>query len=394
MFRKPPSKLELLQDAAVNALDSLRDAVADLPADQVAKTLAQRTEGARRVAAAAQKNAAHAAAGAGQTAAQNLEAARERAAGVASSAAANTSGAAQHAGEAVAHAAQALSDALSGVMGTAGDVLGGAVHGVGDRWQALRGRAGDAAEHAGESAADFHEHVHDNASRLFRLGGQRAAEAGTHAQETAHDWSGLARDAASAAASLAASKAARAADAARSVSRRSITLPAPIEIEEKESSSSHWLWFLVGILAGGAIMLLLAPASGRRNRAVVSDKLRQAKRGAQSLGGAAAEQVHDLKNRAGGMLHERMASGEIDDADDLTIADRVRTALGEAPATRHMERLNVDVFQGLATLRGPVADAALQAEIETIVRAVKGVTDVKLDLLVEESSEDTPTFVG
>ena len=45
------SKLELLQDAAVNALDSLRDAVADLPADEVARTLAKRTESARRAAA-------------------------------------------------------------------------------------------------------------------------------------------------------------------------------------------------------------------------------------------------------------------------------------------------------------------------------------------------------
>lgn len=367
MFRKPPSKLELLQDSTVSALDTLRDAIADLPADRVSKTVAQKTEAARRAAAVAQKNAATAAAGAGQTAAHSLEAAREHAATAVSGAAIGVShaahatgdvlsGAAHHAGEAVSHAAHAVTGAVTGAVGAAGNVLGGAVHGVETKWQALRGGAADASENAGEAAAHAHE---------------SAANAISHA------------------ASLAAAKAA---SAARAVSRRSVTLPMPVEVEEKESSS-RWLWMLVGILAGAAVMLLLAPSSGRRNRALALDKLRKAKHGAQSLGGAAVAKAHDLKNRAEGALHERTAGGE-DDADDNTIADRVRTALGEAEATRDLARLNIDCVHGLVTVRGPMADEELQSKISNIVRAVKGVTDLKLDLLLDESENENPTFVG
>jgi gas vesicle protein len=356
MLRKPPSKLEQLQDSAVNALDALRDAVADLPADRVSKTVAQKAEAARRAAAVAQKNAAHVAAGAGQTAAHGLEAARERTAHVASGAASGVSHAAHATGDVLSSAAHTVSDAVTGAVGAAGSVLSGAVHGIEDKWHALRGGAADAGENAHATATNAHE-------------------------SAAH--------AISNAASLAAAKAA---SAARAVSRRSVTLPAPVEVEEKESSS-RWLWMLVGVLAGAAIMLLLAPSSGRRNRALVTDKLRKAKHGAQSLGGAAVAKAHDLKNRAEGAIHERTAGGA-DDADDITIADRVRTAIGEAEATRNLDRLNIDCVHGLVTVRGPMADAELQAAIEKVVRAVKGVTDVKLDLLLDESEDENPTFVG
>jgi gas vesicle protein len=400
MFRKPPSKLEQLQDATVNALDSLRDAVADLPADRVSKTVAQRTEAARRAAAAARQHAAATAAtvaaGAGQTAAQPLETARERTAGAASGAVAGVSqaahttgevlsGVAQHAGEAVSQAAHAVSDAVTGVVGSAGGAVHGAVHGVENRWQSLRGRAGDAAENAGERAHEAQE----SAAGWLHFGGRRAVDASAQASDAAHDWSETAREAAINAAALAAAKAA---SARHMLSRHSVTLPAPVEVEEKESSS-RWLWMVVGVLAGAAIMLLFAPASGRRNRALVKDKLRKAKHEAKALGDSAVHKAADLKRRAEGALHERTA-GSDDDADDITIADRVRTTLGESAATRNLERINVDCVDGLVTLRGPMADAALQAEIEAVVRGVKGVREVKLDLLLDESTEDSPTFVG
>lgn len=334
MFRKPPSKLEQLQDTVVHALDELRDAVADLPADRASKIAADKLKAAdqkrRQLAAlAAQRSetlrtrageAAHATAGVVSHGAHNIAQTAQNAthaAGGAISGAAST----------VAGAASSVAGAVTGAASTIGSVAGNVAHSAGDRWHSLRG----------------------------------------HGQETAHETTDAAHDAAQSA--IAAAKA----RAAKAFARNSVELPAPVEIREEESSS-RWLWIAVGVLAGAAIMLLFAPG-GRRRRALISDK------------------AGDISRRAAGAIHERTAKGT-DDADDITIADRVRTALGSAPATRDMERLNVDCADGLVTLRGPIADAALQSEIEAIVRSVKGVREVKLDLLLDESESDSPTFVG
>ena len=164
--------------------------------------------------------------------------------------------------------------------------------------------------------------------------------------------------------------------------------------QEKTGGDSRFLWLAFGILGGVILALLLAPNSGRRSRAALRDKIGKAGRGAKSLGKSAARKKADLGNRIEGKLHERASQKTEDDADDITVADRVRTALGEHEATRNLERINVDCADGLVTLRGPIVEGELQAQIETVVRSVRGVRDVRSDLLISDAPEDAQTFVG
>lgn len=161
---------------------------------------------------------------------------------------------------------------------------------------------------------------------------------------------------------------------------------------KNEDATSKWLWIAVGALAGAALMLFLAPNNGRRSRALAQDKLSKASRKTAELRREAARKAADLRNKTEGKLHEmRNADGE-DFADDVTVADRVRTALGEAAATRNFERINVDCVDGVVTLRGAMLDDELEKQIETIVGAVKGVREVRSKFLIDESGGEV--FVG
>jgi hypothetical protein len=161
-----------------------------------------------------------------------------------------------------------------------------------------------------------------------------------------------------------------------------------------EDATSKWLWIALGALAGASLMLFLAPSNGRRSRALVKDKLKSAGGNAAKLRQEAARRAADLRNRAEGKLHEARSSNDEDFADDNTIADRVRTALGENELTRNLERLNVDCVDGIVTLRGPMVDEELKAQIETLVGGVKGVREVRSHLLLSDTPEDKETFVG
>ena len=162
-----------------------------------------------------------------------------------------------------------------------------------------------------------------------------------------------------------------------------------------ENSSNKWLWLGIGVLVGVFIGLLLAPTSGRRSRALIKDKLNKGRHAASDMGAATAGKVADVGHKAQGLVHrvEDKVRGGADDADDLTIADRVRTALGQNDATRDIERLNIDVVDGAVTVRGPLVETAVREAIEAVVRGVKGVREVHSELL-EDSEEDAATFVG
>jgi gas vesicle protein len=162
------------------------------------------------------------------------------------------------------------------------------------------------------------------------------------------------------------------------------------------SSSEKWLWLAIGIAIGAVIGVLVAPTSGRRSRALIRDKFSKGGHLASDLGDVATSKVADAGRRAKGLAHDvgDKFSGAADDADDNTIADRVRTALGENPATAGLERLNVDCVDGIVTLRGPVVTAVQQSAIESLVYGVKGVREVRSELLVEDDADETETFVG
>lgn len=168
--------------------------------------------------------------------------------------------------------------------------------------------------------------------------------------------------------------------------------PAPVIIQKR--GPSPW-WFVLGGALGGILVgLMLAPATGRRTRGLLRDKLNHAGHRAANLARGARSRAVDLKNRAEGKAASvRGAIEGQDPGDDLTIADRVRTALGENQATRDLGHFNVDCCDGIVTLRGPMVEVGLIDTIVPIVRAIRGVRDVRCNLLVN-NPEDAVAFVG
>jgi len=162
--------------------------------------------------------------------------------------------------------------------------------------------------------------------------------------------------------------------------------------------NDKWIWLGVGILIGAIIGILAAPSSGRRNRALLRDKIAKGAHKAGDLGGAAASKAHDLSNRVEGVAHKvaekvnTKVNGDSDDADDVTIADRVRTAFGRLDAAQGLERINIDSNDGVVTLRGPIVSEATQVALVAAAQKVAGVREVISDLLVEDETEQT--FVG
>lgn len=153
--------------------------------------------------------------------------------------------------------------------------------------------------------------------------------------------------------------------------------------------TQNWLWLtsglLIGTVLGALIGVLLAPSRGSRSRALVRDKLSKGAHKIEGLGAEVVRKTHDLSNRAEGVMHavSEKLHPTPDDADDVTIADRVRTALGRLESLTGAERINIDVYEGLVTLRGPVSDTATLDAVLGTAQKVEGVREIKSDLIIE-----------
>ena len=69
--------------------------------------------------------------------------------------------------------------------------------------------------------------------------------------------------------------------------------------------------------------------------------------------------------------------------DDGTITARVKTAFINDPAIGGL-RIDVDTFKGVVTLSGAVKSKDEEAKAVAIARSIKGVTDVKSTLQVQQ----------
>lgn len=123
---------------------------------------------------------------------------------------------------------------------------------------------------------------------------------------------------------------------------------------------SGWFLALVGIGVGYAIGILTAPREGSEMR----DQLTS--RGNARWNGP----VEDMSGDPGVLA----PSG------DPTLADEVRTRLGEDPRTTDLPSLNINVVDGTVVVRGSLPDDADEGAVRDVVASVDGVHEVEMEL--------------
>lgn len=415
-FREPPTKAELVKKSVSDAAHALLDAVPseleekfdDLKktAMQVALQASQVAQHAGEVAAHKIEELGHAAASLGEnateTAHHTAQDARESAASARNSAAlaAATSAAAaaraQAARESLQERAATLKDSALSLKDSAlaaKESLQGRAQNdlAAGKDEAARAKA-VAKQLAARQAQTARDKAHKLATQTAQSGAVARDKAQAQAEKLVAKKDELADDArakteavqdqARAAAALAAKKVAK----TKANSDDAIERPnGPTEIELSEGPSKL-LWVLVGLALGAALMILFAPTSGRRSRAVIKDRLGKVGDGATDAATAASDKAVDIAQRVEGLAStveaKLAADGEGDD--DATIADRVRSTLGHHELARTLERLNVECADGIVTLRGPMMDAATQQSILSAVQAVPGVKQARCDVLLDE----------
>jgi gas vesicle protein len=145
---------------------------------------------------------------------------------------------------------------------------------------------------------------------------------------------------------------------------------------------------LVGAGAGAALALMLDPASGRRRRALMRDKVtRITRKTREGISGAAT----DLWNRIAGLRSEVSARASDELVDDTRLVERVRSELGRA--STHPRAIDVFARNGTVTLRGPILESEVNGLI-TAVSAVRGVRSVVNQLEPHGSPEGVPSLQG
>ncbi len=129
---------------------------------------------------------------------------------------------------------------------------------------------------------------------------------------------------------------------------------------------------LFGGAVGAAIAYLFDPQMGAGRRSRLRDQaMAWARRGSEGL----ERRARYLASTAEGKVQAALAGGPGPPVDDAMLVDRIRSsALGDAqiPAGE----INVDVADGVATLRGELAEPDLITEIAERVAAVPGVRAV------------------
>ncbi len=146
---------------------------------------------------------------------------------------------------------------------------------------------------------------------------------------------------------------------------------------------------LLGAAASGlGLMYFLDPDQGRRRRALVRDQMVHA---AHKTGDAVDATSRDIANRAKGAVAELRGRFQDAEVSDDVLRERVRARIGAVIG--HAGAIDVEVADGIVTLRGPV----LAHEVERLLRrvaAVRGVKGVDDRLDVHAEPGDIPALQG
>jgi osmotically-inducible protein OsmY len=139
---------------------------------------------------------------------------------------------------------------------------------------------------------------------------------------------------------------------------------------------------VVAAAIGWSAAYLFDRDRGRARRARLRDQLaHQGRRARQAVGRRARYE----RGRLRGTAHRLTPGSGSAPADDHVLADRIRSqVLG--PMRGH--KINVDVADGVVTLRGEVDSAGDRAEIESRVQRVGGVAEVRN--LLHDSGSPAP----
>jgi uncharacterized membrane protein/osmotically-inducible protein OsmY len=125
---------------------------------------------------------------------------------------------------------------------------------------------------------------------------------------------------------------------------------------------------LTGVGLGAGLMYFFDPARGARRRALMRDRLAHASRVAGDAAGATGR---DVSHRAAGVAARLRGTVGQEPVDDRVLLERVRSQIGRAVS--HPRAIDVDVVDGVVTLRGPI----LMDEVSDVIGAVEGVRGVR-----------------
>lgn len=228
-------------------------------------------------------------------------------------------------------------DSVAATATHAWDVL---AHKAADLAGELAQRASESAHHASEAARAHAEVAGDVAHKKWDVVSHRAADAAQSAQSVARDKAEKAQRAANraqtAAQIAAAGVAAHAPDVIEHTKQNALRrggelgvklgsalidksapyAPHAVKKAKEPDWSSKLMWVGAGLFAGAVVALLLSPNSGRRNRALIKDKLNKATHEASDLKEAAVKKAEHLGNRASGLAHDLKDRNKDSNADN------------------------------------------------------------------------------
>src|SRR5680860_1266279 len=151
-------------------------------------------------------------------------------------------------------------------------------------------------------------------------------------------------------------------------------------VRGRRSGATTWLFATLGVLVGYAVGAMTAPRRGADLRDEMAFSAQRLMHDTPS--GDATAQTTAGPASAGQQAAGQQMGDIPTPPPQKTIADKIRTHLGEDPRTSSLPRLNVNVAEGTAFIRGTVPPGFDQAAIREIAAAVEGVTDVDLQVTV------------